>query len=349
MEKTKVFIIDDSAIVREILSTELSKHPMIEVVGVAIDPYIARNKLEQLEVDVIILDIEMPRMDGLTFLKYLMKYRPIPTIIMSSLTNESNQATQEALSLGAVEVMNKPGGPFSVGDVIKTLTEKIITMKSVNFSPKPQSTSSPSPQKKESHTRILSRIETTEKLIAVGVSTGGTIALEKLFHNFDVNFPATVAVIHMPERFTHTFANRLNDICSVNVKEAVHNEKLLPGWIYIAPGGYHMSVKSIGADRVIKITNGPKVFNQRPAVDILFNSVADNVGQNAIGIILTGMGKDGAAGLLNIKEAGGYTIAQDEKSSMVWGMPKEAIDLGAAQKILPLENIAADIKQMLFS
>ncbi len=348
MGKINVFIIDDSAIVREILSERLSVHPMLNVVGTAVDPFIARDKMENLDIDVVTLDIEMPRMDGLTFLKYLMKYRPLPVIVLSSLTDRSNKASMEALELGAVDIIPKPGGAFSVEEVVDTLIEKIIAAKSVDHSKlKSISNDLKSRSTLAVKEKILSKIATTDKLISVGASTGGTVALEVLFKGFQINFPSTVAVIHMPARFTATFAARLNDICAMTVKEALHNEKILPGHIYIAPGGYHMSVKSIGTDRIIKISSGPKVFNQRPAVDVLFESVAQNIGQNTIGVLLTGMGRDGAQGLLKIKEAGGYTIAQDEATSIVWGMPKEAIDIGAAGKILPLGGIAGDIKQFV--
>jgi two-component system, chemotaxis family, protein-glutamate methylesterase/glutaminase len=347
-KRVRVLVVDDSAIVRDILTKRLGSHPDIEVVGSAMDPYIARNKLETQEVDVITLDIEMPRMDGLTFLKYLMKSMPIPVIIVSSLTTGENAASLEALELGAVDIVPKPGGPFSVEEVIDQLIPKILATKGMDRNrlvraAETLKASGPAPKRE----KILSKIATTKSLVAVGASTGGTIALEQLFRGYSPDFPSTLAVIHMPERFTKSFANRLNDLCAVAVKEAEDREKVMPATIYIAPGNFHMQVESVGADRIIRIGTGPKVHSQRPAVDILFESAAENIGQNCMGILLTGMGKDGAKGLLRIKEAGGFTVAQDEESCIVFGMPKEAIALGAATEVLPLDKIAARIKRYI--
>ncbi len=349
MDKINVLIVDDSAIVREILTEKLSKHPMINVVGSANDPYIARDKIEKNPyIDVITLDIELPRMDGLTFLKYLMKYNPMPVIIVSSITDKSNVSSMEALELGAVDIVPKPGGPFSIEEVVDDLIDKIVNIKKVNFSKLKTSHEKVVNRTKTSEKeKILSKIETTEKVIAVGASTGGTQALETLFKGFETDCPPTLAVIHMPEKFTLSFAKRLNDICSITVKEGEDGEKIMQGTVYIAPGNYHMMIRSVGKDRYIKIVTGPKVFNQRPAVDVLFNSVAENIGKNAVGVILTGMGRDGASGLLNIRQKGGYTIAQDEESSVVFGMPKEAILLGGADIVLPLNSIADDVKKYL--
>jgi len=346
VKKINVLIVDDSAIVREILSNGLSNHPLINVVGTAPDPFVARDKIENNKVDVITLDIEMPRMDGLTFLKYLMKYNPLPVIIVSSLADKNNIQSMEALELGAVDIVPKPGGSFEVEDVIETLIEKIIAADKIDQS-KLKLYSERLIKLPYNKVKYLSRIGTTDKVITIGASTGGTQALEILFKDFEIDFPPALVVIHMPEKFTYAFAKRLNDILPVNVKEAENGEKLLSGTIYIAPGNFHMMVKTLGKDKFIKIVNGPKQYNQRPAVEILFDSVAENIGKNAIGVILTGMGKDGALGLLNIKNAGGYTISQDEKTSIVFGMPKEAIELGAAVDILPLEEIGKKIKRIL--
>ncbi len=353
MAKIKVMIVDDSAIVREILTQKLSRDSRLEIVGSAADPYIARDKLEKTEVDVILLDIEMPRMDGLTFLQRLMQQLPLPVIIVSSLAKDHNDAAMKALELGAVDVVPKPGGPFSVEEVIPYLTERIIAAKHANIkkikerlemkAAEPLSAA----KKKDKASGYLSSIQTTNKLITVGASTGGTQAMETIFANWQPDFPPTLAVIHMPERFTATFASRLNDICPVNVKEAINGERLSGGTIYIAPGNYHMLLRAQGTERSIKVVSGPKVCNQRPAVDPLFESVAAIAGKNCIALLLTGMGKDGAAGLLKIKNSGGYTIAQDEKSSIVWGMPKEAIDLGAASVVLPLDGMVNHIKGRL--
>jgi two-component system chemotaxis response regulator CheB len=343
MNKINVLIIDDSAVVREILSSKLADHPLINVVGVAVDPYIAREKIAKNRVDVITLDIEMPRMDGLTFLKYLMRYYPIPVVVVSSLTDRKNRASLTALELGAVDIVPKPGGPYSVGEIIDLLAEKIIAASQADFGKIKEAVKKNKERSARRAGMVLAGIETTRKLIAVGASTGGTTALERLFSGFDRSFPPTLAVIHMPERFTRTFAERLNELCPVNVREAEHNERVLSGTVYIAPGNYHLAVRAVGAERIIKIMKGPKVHNQRPAVDVLFQSVADNVGENAIGVLLTGMGKDGAAGLKRMREKGAYTIAQDERSSIVFGMPKAAIELGAAENVLSLDRIAETI------
>jgi len=349
MKIINVLIIDDSAVVREILTNTLSQHKRIKVVGSAIDPYIAREKLTKLDVDVIILDIEMPRMDGLTFLKYLMKYYPIPVIILSSLTDKKNRASLEALALGAIDIIPKPGGPFSVSDIMESLIEKIIMASEIDFDKiKDVVKMNQQTRKKAEPGKLLSKIITTNKLITVGASTGGTTAMEVLFRDFQPTFPPTIAVIHMPEKFTYTFANRLNSVCPVTVKEAENNECAQSGHIYLAPGNRHLIVKTVGANFILKVMDGPIVNHQRPALDITFNSVAENVGKNSLGVIMTGMGRDGAEGLLNIKKSGGFTIAQNEQSCIVFGMPKEAISLGAADEVLALEKIAARIQKYFF-
>lgn len=342
--KINVLIIDDSALVREILFKSLSQNERIKVVGTAPDPYIAREIIAKKKVDVITLDIEMPKMDGLTFLKYLMKYYPIPVIIVSSLVDKTNDASIKALELGAVDIVPKPDGSLSVCDIADILTDKIISASYIDFK-KHKKISVYNIKNNIIHDKkkLLTTIRTTNKIIAVGASTGGTQALEVLFKQCKPDFPPMVTVIHMPERFTYSFAKRLNDICPVNVKEAENNERIFAGTVYIAPGNYHMTIINYGKDSIIKILNGPAVNHQRPAVDVLFNSIADNIGKNSIGVLLTGMGNDGARGLLNIKNRGGYTIVQDEESSIVWGMPKEAVNLGAQDEILPLEKIVGKI------
>jgi len=345
MGKIRVFIVDDSAIVREILSERLSRHPAIEVVGTAMDPYIARDKLDKVDVDVITLDIEMPRMDGLTFLRQLMKHYPKPVVVVSSLAKDGNAAALQALELGAVDVVPKPGGPVTVDEVVDLLTDRIIAASGADLSRlREASRRLKDLPRATGPKRYLSAIETTNRLIAVGASTGGTVALETLFRGWEPDFPPTLAVIHMPEKFTASFASRLNDVCGVTVKEAEDGERILPGTVYLAPGGYHMILKTKGTERTLTIASGPKVCNQRPAVDPLFDSVAERVGRNCLGILLTGMGKDGAQGLLRIHEAGGHTIAQDEETSVVWGMPKAAIDLGAADRVMALDRIAAYVR-----
>lgn len=350
MKKINLFIIDDSAVVREILTENLKKIGIFNVVGSANDPYIARNKIAKSKIDVITLDIEMPRMDGLTFLKYLMKYYPIPTVIVSSLTDKQNKASMQALELGAIDIVPKPGGPYSVGEIIDILAEKIITASQIDFEKHKKLANdnltyiNKSGKKKLSY---LSEIKTTNQFIVVGASTGGTQALESLFKGFDRNFPPTAVVIHMPENFTKTFAKRLNDVCNVSVKEAVNNERAVIGHVYVAPGNYHMAVKRIGSEFILKVMKGPRIHNQRPAVDVLFNSAAESIGKNCIGVLLTGMGKDGADGLLKIKKNNGFTIAQDEQSCIVFGMPKAAIDINASCEVLSLNLIADRIRKYL--
>jgi two-component system chemotaxis response regulator CheB len=345
MDKIRVLIVDDSAVVRELMSKSLTADSRFEVVGTAVDPYSARDKIALRNVDVLTLDIEMPRMDGLTFLKYLMKYFPLPVVVVSSLTDGKNAASLDALELGAVDIVPKPGGAYSVADILETLKEKILIAASVDFSKiKIQAQKNRDLVLKEPK-RLLSQIATTNKLVAVGASTGGTIALEALFKGFTPDFPPTVCVIHMPERFTTTFAQRLDSICQVNVVEAANGMMLVPATVYLAPGNFHLMVRARGKDFFLRVVDGPKVHHQRPAVDVLFQSVAVEAGRNAVGVLLTGMGRDGADGLLKIKNAGGITIAQDEASCIVFGMPKEAIALGAADKVLPLEQIAEAVHQ----
>ncbi len=343
MKKIRVLVVDDSAIVRDILSRQLSTYSEIEIIDTASDPFIARNKIEKNKYDVITLDIEMPRMDGLTFLKYLMKYNPLPVIIVSSIVSESNHAALEALEFGAVDIVQKPGGPFSVEEVTEDLIEKIKLAATVS---KARLISISEKLKRKTNVPVkktLSRIETTKHLIVIGASTGGTIALEELFTKFPSNLPPVLTVIHMPPKFTASFAGRLNNLCAPQVKEAVNGELVMPGTIYIAPGGYHMIVDASGSNRIIRIKDGPKLFGQRPAVDILFNSAAENIGRNCTAALLTGMGRDGAAGMKAIRDAGGYTIAQDEESCIVFGMPKEAIALNGACEITSLGKIAESI------
>ncbi|MBN2738410.1 MAG: chemotaxis response regulator protein-glutamate methylesterase [Spirochaetales bacterium] len=341
MEPINVLIVDDSAVVREILTSRLKAFREINVVASAHDPYEARSKIARNKIDVVTLDIEMPRMDGLTFLRYLMKHYPIPTIIVSSLTDKRNKASLTALELGAVDIVPKPGGPYSVEEVIDILVEKIMAAASVDMGKmKTQQQNNSQHDRVSYSSSILSKIRTTKQIIGVGASTGGTSALEILFKGFDKTFPPTACVIHMPEKFTATFADRLNQICQVNVKEAQNGEAMQQGTVYLAPGNRHLVIKQLGADRILKVVNGPYVHHQRPAVDVLFNSMAKDLGQNAVGVLLTGMGKDGAQGLLNMHNTGAYTICQDEASCIVFGMPKEAIELGAADEVVSLNKIS---------
>lgn len=330
----KVLIVDDSAIVRKVFSQELSKESDIDVVGTAADPYIARDKIVKLKPDVLTLDLEMPRMDGLTFMKKLMRFYPVPTIIVSSLTQKGSKMALEAFDAGALEVISKPSSAYSVGDLRFQLADKIRAVSRVVLK-----------KKKTETVRVVTASkkamsQTTNKIIAIGASTGGTEALRIVLTAMPVNAPGIVIVQHMPAKFTTAFAKRLDGLCQIKVKEAEDGDSVINGTALIAPGNFHMLLNRSGARYFVKIKTGPMVHHQRPAADVLFNSVAKFAGSNVIGIILTGMGADGAAGMLCMKEAGAKTIAQDEKSCVVFGMPKEAIKLGAADKIISLGNIA---------
>jgi len=343
LKKIKVLIVDDSAIVRKIFSEELAKYPDIEIVGAAPDPFVARDKIINLKPDVITLDVEMPRMDGLTFLRKLMKYYPLPTIIVSSLTPKGGKLTLEALDIGAVDVIAKPGGSYSVGDMSAQLADKIRAAARARLIQAPARTETDRTDMEAP--RALA--QTTNKIIAIGASTGGTETLKAVLTKLPHNSPGVVIVQHMPANFTTAFAERLNGLCQITVKEAKDNDAVIPGTALLAPGNYHMILRRSGARYYVEVKTGPMVHHQRPAVDILFKSTARYAGANAIGVILTGMGADGAQGLKEMKDAGAGTIAQDEKSCVVFGMPKEAIKLGAVDRVLPLENIAAEILRMV--
>ncbi|MCP4578350.1 MAG: chemotaxis response regulator protein-glutamate methylesterase [Deltaproteobacteria bacterium] len=335
----KVLIVDDSAVVRSILSSELSKHKDIEVIGTAVDPYMARDKIVKLRPDVITLDIEMPRMDGLSFLAKLMKHLPMPVVVVSSLTPKNSDTAMKAFELGAVEVIGKPGGSYSSQDISVHLSHAVRAAASARIQPSPAITSA------SAATEKMKPIEfkTTHQIIAIGASTGGTKAIETVLTGMPANAPAIVIVQHMPEAFTRAFAERLNKTCRMEVREARDNDHAIPGLALIAPGNYHMLLKRSGGNYLVRIKDGPRVHYQRPSVDILFQSVAKSAGRNAVGAILTGMGADGAKGLLSMKNSGAYTIAQNEKTSVVFGMPKEAIELGGAHKIAPLPLISQEI------
>lgn len=333
----KVLIIDDSAMIRKVFEQELSKDPEIEVVGTAPDPFVGRDKIVYLKPDVITLDIEMPRMDGLTFLEKLMKHYPLPVVVVSSLAKKGGDVALKAMELGAVEVLCKPGTAYSVGDMSEQLIEKVKAAASVRVS----KISDRAPSATITGAQVASiGVRTTNKIIAIGASTGGTEALKEVITRLPANSPPVVIVQHMPQNFTKAFADRLNQLSQVNVKEAEDGEYLATGKVLIAPGNKHMEIRRSGINYYVTLFDGPMVFHQRPAVEILFNSVAKYAGQNAVGAILTGMGKDGAQGLLAMRQAGANTVAQDEKTCIVFGMPKEAIDIGAAQVIKPLPAIA---------
>lgn len=338
----KVLVVDDSAIVRKIFTEELSKAPDIEVVGAAPDPFVARDKILELNPDVITLDIEMPRMDGITFLKKIMAHRPLPVIIVSSLTPKGSAMAMEALENGAIEVLAKPGGSFSVGEMGAQLADKIRAASKARFLKRLP------PAKSASTVSMRGSItQTTNKVIAIGSSTGGTEALTRILTQMPPGSPGIVIAQHMPANFTRTFAERLNSLCRIRVKEGENNDSVVPGTCLIAPGNFHMLLKRSGARYYVEVKTGPLVHHQRPAVDVLFNSVAKYAGGNAVGVVLTGMGSDGAAGIKAMKEAGARTIAQDEESCVVFGMPKEAIKTGCIDKVISLKKIPQGIMDMI--
>lgn len=341
-EKVKVLVVDDSAIVRQILKEQLSKERDIEVVGTAPDPYVARDKILKLSPDVLVLDVEMPRMDGITFLKKLMRYRPMPVIIFSSLTPQGSELALEALKAGAIEVMAKPGGSYSVGETIVQLAEKIRAAsraKFLKYIPKDL----PPLSLEEEPTSPLTGQLGSDLVVAMGASTGGTEALRVVLEKMPLSSPPILVVQHMPPGFTAAFAKRLNEVCKIEVREAKDGDSLFPGTALIAPGGLHMTLSRSGNRLYVRLKDGPLVNYQRPSVDVLFSSVAKAAGPKAIGVIMTGMGSDGARGLLEMKQAGAKTIAQDESTCVIFGMPKEAVKLGAVDEIAPLEEIPARI------
>jgi two-component system chemotaxis response regulator CheB len=352
--KIKVMLVDDSAVVRQVLSALLSKDPEIEVIGSASDPIFAMDKMNQRWPDVVVLDVEMPRMDGITFLKKLMSVRPTPVIICSTLTEKGTATSMQAMAAGAVGIVTKPKAGLKNfleqddGDIVQAVKAaasadmrrvKALTMPGLN------------PAQKLTLNQVMPISElkaeamsvTTDKLVAIGTSTGGTQALELVLKMLNRTTPGIVIVQHMPEKFTAAFADRLNKICEIEVLEAKNGDRVINGRALVAPGGRHMQVKRSGAQYHVEIFDAPPVNRHRPSVDVLFRSVAKCAGANALGVIMTGMGDDGALGLLDMHKAGAETIAQDEKSCVVYGMPKEAVKLGAVSHIHPLQEIAGII------
>ena len=338
----KVLIVDDSAVMRKILTEELSKYQDIEIIGTAVDPYIARDKIVQLCPDVITLDLEMPRMDGLSFLAKLMQHYPVPVVILSSFTPKNSENALRALELGAVEAICKPGSAYATTDISRRLVHAIRAAASSRIVSLEQSAIAPPiGQLKNLH------VQTADKVIAIGASTGGTKAIETVLMSLPDNTPGILIVQHMPENFTHAYAERLNKMCSLEVREAKDYDQVRPGVALIAPGDRHMMLSQSREKNVVKIKEGPPVHYQRPSVDVLFQSVARCAGKNAMGVLLTGMGADGAKGMLALYERGAYTIAQDEESCVVFGMPREAIKLGAVDEVVSLQEIPRTIIEAL--
>jgi two-component system chemotaxis response regulator CheB len=336
----KVLIVDDSAVVRSVLSRELGKDPQIQVVGTAPDALIASDKIENLQPHVITLDINMPRMDGLTFLRGLMKHYPLPVIIVSAVSAVGSKTAMEALAFGAVDIMQKPGGTLSLPDMAAELAIKIKAAANARVRIRHAAPSVARPKAAPASAGPL------RTLVALGASTGGTQAIQTFLTGLSEQIPPILIVQHMPEGFTRAFADRLNGLCPFEVKEAAQGDAVTPNRVLIAPGNFHMELAHRGTHFTVDIKDGPKVQRQRPAADVLFQSVARVAPTMAIGIIMTGMGADGAEGLLAMKKAGARTIAQDEASCVVFGMPKEAIALGAADEVLPLEKIAESVMRM---
>ncbi len=347
-DKIKVLIVDDSAIVRQTLTSILSEDPEIEVMSVASDPLIAAEKIHLAVPDVISLDVEMPRMDGLTFLQKIMSQHPIPVVVCSSLAEEGSETALRALEYGAVEVIEKPrlGAKKFLEEARVRICDAVKAAAHARLKPRqffhpdipPKLTADAVLAKAKA--RSDSMLRTTERVIAVGASTGGTEALRAMLEALPPDTPGIVIVQHMPENFTRAFAQRLDTICRVSVKEAENNDTVLRGRALIAPGNHHILLKRSGARYYVEVKDGPLVSRHRPSVDVLFRSAARYAGQNAVGVIMTGMGDDGAKGLLEMKEAGAVTIAQDEESCVVFGMPKKAIELGAVDKVVPLNGLS---------
>lgn len=346
-KKIKVMVVDDSAVVRQVVSSVLKSDSEIEVCGAVADPLFAMTRMRMQWPDVIVLDIEMPRMDGISFLKKIMAERPTPVVICSTLTEKGADTTMQAISAGAVEIITKPkvGLKGFLHDSAKVLINAVKAASRANLKPLQRAMASNlkvSP--KLSADAVLaasktSRLKTTEQLVAIGTSTGGTQALELVLKALPRVSPGIVIVQHMPEKFTAAFAERLDSLCEISVKEAKHNMRVLPGQALIAPGGKHMLLKRSGAQYYVEVIDGPLVSRHRPSVDVLFRSVAQSASENALGIIMTGMGDDGVKGMLEMRRAGAVTLAQDEASCVVYGMPKEAVKCGAVERSLSLSEI----------
>ncbi|HTI99768.1 MAG TPA: chemotaxis response regulator protein-glutamate methylesterase [Dongiaceae bacterium] len=350
MKKIRVLVVDDSAVVRQTMKEILESDPQIEVMATAADPYIAVERIRQEVPDVITLDVEMPRMDGITFLEKIMAQRPIPVVICSTLTERGSETALAALEKGAVEIITKPKlgtrqfleeSRIRICDAVKSAAQVSLRPRAIPVvtAVEPKLTADAMLARPPSHAMI----ETTEKIVAVGASTGGTEALRVFLQALPANAPGVIIVQHMPEKFTASFAQRLDSLCAVTVKEAADGDSVLRGQALIAPGNRHMLLKRSGARYYVEIKDGPLVSRHRPSVDVLFRSTARYAGSNAVGVIMTGMGDDGARGMLEMKEAGAYNLAQDEASCVVFGMPAEAIKHGGVHKVHPLTRLAPEV------
>lgn len=336
----KVLIVDDSALIRKLLSAIVQTQPDMQLVGAASDAYIARDMVNQFAPDVITLDIEMPKVDGLTFLEKLMKARPTPVLMISTLTDMGSDATLRALELGAVDYIAKPKIGISEGlaEYQQEIVSKIRAVAGANIKRKPATPHRPAPSINYSG---------TEKIIAIGASTGGTEAIKEVLLQMPAACPAIVITQHMPPGFTRSFAERLDKICTIAVKEAVNNERILPGCAYIAPGDLHLCISRSGADYRINLVDSERVSGHKPSVDVMFHSLSKVSGHNVLAAILTGMGKDGAQGLLELRKNGAFTVAQNEATCVVFGMPAEAIRIGAAEVVCAIEDVAATLLERI--
>jgi len=355
MKPIRVMVVDDSAVVRQVVGGLLSAAPGIELLAAVADPLLAIERMKIEWPDVIVLDVEMPRMDGITFLKKLMAERPTPVVICSTLTDKGAKTTLEALAAGAVAIVTKPkvGLKQFLTEAADDLVATVRTAARANVRRLAQHAAAPAvAAPKQTADAVLApatraMTQTTERVVALGTSTGGTQALEEVLTSLPAVAPGIVIVQHMPEKFTAAFAARLDGLCRITVKEAEHNDRVLPGRALIAPGGRHMLLKRSGAQYVVEVIDGPLVNRHRPSVDVLFRATAKSAGANALGVIMTGMGDDGAAGLLEMRQAGARTLAQDEASCVVYGMPKEAVKRGGVERTVPLDRISAEILQQL--